>query len=813
MSTMFCRLISFLFVFFFPVVVLAEITTFEQSVLKDTQSIRAVSMGNAYTALGEGMGALFYNPAGLAQRGVQYGYQDLDNKDNVYDYNDLRVVYMSPFAYSQYNAKDFDGNSAEVTTIGYGKRGSRGIDWGISYKTMTTRINGITSTGVAADLGVLMHLFPFMNLGIMLQDGYTKDIEIPSTFKTGVALFNRRRELILTSDIVYSTNDGDTVYKLNSGAEYHLSDGLIVRGGYFDGFITGGVNLVFPFVELEYAVMNSQEDDQNRHLLGFKFGRGLSAYKHRRRYTMFKPESYAEFAIGGNVVEGKSEISLFGGMKVGSNDLLSMIHESIEDDTCKGYIVSVGHLSSSLTSIALVQEIRNALEKAQEKGKKVYIYLDGWVTLPEYYLASVGDYVVMPELGSMSHLGLKLDVTKAQGLYGNFGVQETVVTGGEHKGGMHPQTGSLTPKQRHRTQDTLDQLYRLVLTDIREDRDVSDNVIETYFDGRLFTATEALEAGLVDQLGYFDDLVTHIEVGDGQKEGTDLDREHLSEFVADKTPSLIGLNKIPVIEIDGTIQSGQSRSGFFFGGKTTGAEDVEEHVNTILGAPFVKGVILRVNSPGGSMIASDRIYRAIERLKDANKVVYTSFGNVAASGGYYVSMGSDKIMANDTTLTGSIGVISSYMSYEGLQETLGIGHETFTTGKYMDMMSPNKRMTEEEKFLLNQHQDTFYQRFINLVQDNREFTDDEVLDVAQGQIFTGAEALEVNLIDDIGDYQDTIDALAKDLSMSYANVVVMRSNSEGLFSTDSNQVTATFNLVRSLMKLPLTSVWNYITGT
>ena len=804
MNTIIIRVLVILFLSFLSSIT-AEFSEFEQSVLKDSQSIRAISMGNAYTALGEGVGTLFYNPAGLAQGGVIYGFQDLDNKNEQYENNSLRYIYRAPFAFSQQQVKNLDGDTADITSFGFGRKGSRGVDWGVTYKSIQTKVNNVSTAGSSADLGIIIHLLRNMNIGVMLQDGYTNNIDIPSTFKTGIALFSQKKELLFTTDLVYKTIDGETSYTLNSGMEYHLSDGLVVRGGYFDRSITAGVNFIFPFFEIEYGVVSSQENsNQNRHLLGFRIGRGLATYKNRRRYTMFKPDSYAEFTLAGNLVEGKSEASLLGGHKIGSNDLLSMINQSIEDDTCKGYIINIKSLSSSITSVALIQEIRNSLLKAKAKGKHVYIYLDGWASLPEYYLASIGDTIVMPELGSLSHLGLKLEITKANHFFDNFGLKEEVVAAGEHKGDWHAQSGPLTSRQKYHTQDVLDQLYSMVITEIKEQRTISDNVFETVFDGRFITATEAKELGLVDKLGYYDDFIKSIE---RQAPDTRLDRALLSEFVSDYSSPLIGLNVIPVIEIDGVIRSGRSGSGFFFGGKTTGAEDVEDQVQAILDTPFIRGVVLRVNSPGGSMLAADRMYKAINKLQKANKLVYTSFGNMAASGGYYVAMNTHKIVANETTLTGSIGVISSYLSYKGLQDTLGIEHESFTTGKYMELLSPNKSMTDDELFLLTQHQDKYYEIFVKNVQHSRHLTTDEVYDIAQGQVFTGKDALRLKIVDDIGSFQDTVNALAKDLNISHPNVVVMRSESNDFFSLDNISMSVTVSMLKQFIKTPLKSIF------
>jgi protease-4 len=181
-------------------------------------------------------------------------------------------------------------------------------------------------------------------------------------------------------------------------------------------------------------------------------------------------------------------------------------------------------------------------------------------------------------------------------------------------------------------------------------------------------------------------------------------------------------------------------------------------------------------------VAADRIYTSIEKLKKAKKLVYTSMGNIAASGGYYVALNSDKIFANPGTLTGAVGVISEFPNREGFQKLLGIQNEVLKTGKYMDLMSQNRVMTDEEKQMLEEFQEVHYGAFVKRVADNRNLTQDEVKDIAQGQVFTGKQALDLKMIDELGNFTDTAERMSKEADIDNPQLVFFRPQDPSLLS-------------------------------
>ena len=744
--------------------------------LKDGLGVRGMTMGNAFTALGEGPGGAYYNPAGVALKGSQYSYENYDVQHaNTKSFQAFHL-YRSPIAYSNSSRKNLNDDAINLNAFTFARAGKKGLDWGITYKSVSSKVDDVTSTGWSSDLGLLLRLFPFMNVGVTGRDLFKKNVAVPTTYTAGLALFSPKRNLIFTSDLVYSEYNKKGEYNGHYGAEYHVSSGLVLRGGWYNERYTGSVNVVFPYLEFEYGVIrpaNSSEEPQ--HVLSAKFGRGVDAYKRRRRYSLFKRDSFAKFAIGGSLIPGKSEVSLFGGYKIGTNDLLPLIHEAGQDKQCEGFIIRIGQLSSGLSGVGLIQEIRNELVRAKAKGKKVVVYLDGWATLNEYYLASVADKIMLPELGSISHLGLKVHVKKTKRMLENFGLQPMTITSGAQKASLSPTTAGLSAYQRSQVENLVSELYHQVVSDIRNSRNLDWEKVSTLFDGRLISAREAKAHGLVDELGYWRDIN-----GAAAPSGNMTVNTHsLADYgPATQHKSLMGaFNRIVVMEVDGVITMGNNRSNILFGGKSTGARDIERVVNAIRRDFTVKGVILRVNSPGGSVLASDQIYTAIKRLKSAGKLVYVSMGNIAASGGYYVSMPADKIIANPGTLTGSIGVVSAFLNREELDRFLGIDHETIKTGKHMDAYATYKGMTDEEKALYQRHQDRFYYEFVDLVVDERNLTRSEVFDVAQGQVFTGNQAKRLKIIDEVGGLYDVVEEMSKELDIDYPEITYVRPRS------------------------------------
>ena len=285
-----------------------------------------------------------------------------------------------------------------------------------------------------------------------------------------------------------------------------LADSLSLRSGMNKTALFAGGSLKLPFINFDFGMSNDLSDSLGtRYSFSTRLGRGSLFSNYRKRYALYKQKAYAEFALGGNLKQGKSEVSLLGGYKIGSNDLLNLINMANKDDSCKGYIIRVGNLSSSLTGVGLVEEIRTELLKAKA-GKRVFVYFEGHIGLQEYYLASIVDIVIMPPMGTLAQFGLNFEVTKASSFLEKLGIAQETIQSGEQKASTAPFSADLSSLDRYQLSSVIEELFQHVVSDIEKARPEAVDGIEQISDGSLITAREAKEIGLVDRLAYWPDV-------------------------------------------------------------------------------------------------------------------------------------------------------------------------------------------------------------------------------------------------------------------------------------------------------------------
>ena len=746
------------------------------TVMYSGSNTRAQSLGNAFAAIANGASALHYNPAGLSLLNGGIDFQQLDIKQHQFNSASSFGIKIPSFAFSK-TVFNTASDSTNIYSFGIGSRKFRPLNWGLKYKHIT----GSLTDGWAADFGILAKMTPFMNLGFSAQN-FISNLDISPQQRLGYSLFTHEKRLLFTQDFTLKNpEDSKRQLRIHTGLEYHLAQELALRIGYSEDSWRLGFGVLYDYFSFDYGTIFKNNDEQ-QHLLGLNLG-FLKEPMTKSYYSLFKPHHYAYLQLSGNLTSGQSEYSLLGGQKIGSNDVLSMIKKAAQDKHCKGFIIRISGFSSSLSAISLIQELRTELKKAKILGKEILIYIDHWAGMSEYYLASIADRIMMPELGTLSHLGLQIDIKKTHEFLQKFGIRPHVQSQGAFKTHMHSQSGPINESERQQLQDLLQLMYMQLTYDIQEDRKVSWETISTYFDGRLISASEAKKVGLIDDLIYWPEVPSLIFPTYEKDRQAIFLRPLLSYQDLIGPQSFIDFSSyIGVIEVDGFMQQGESTSNFLFGQKSTGADDFDDFIDHIIQNNRFKALVLRVNSGGGSMLAADQMYRAIKRLKQADKVVYTSMGNVAASGGYYVALASDKIFANPNTLTGSIGVMNSYLEFSELYKKLGISHESLKTGPYMDLFSSTSETPDEHLDMIKQHQQLYYDRFSDLVMKERHLSPDEVFSVAQGQIFSGKQAQQLKLVDELGNFHDTLDSLAKNHKLDSDKIIFIRKPSKKTFS-------------------------------
>ncbi len=403
---------------------------------------------------------------------------------------------------------------------------------------------------------------------------------------------------------------------------------------------------------------------------------------------------------------------------------------------------------------AMAQELRAELVRLRDGGKPLFAYLEMGESL-DYYLASAAERVVLPPSGALMVTGLLADVPFYRGTLSKIGVEADLEHIGAYKSASDVWTReSMSDAQREATNTILDGIYDAVLSDVAKSRSLDRSAVGRAVDEGFLTAPRARELGLVDDLSYRDELLEQIE----KRLGHGASRIRATVY-AESVPEPRGGAKIGLVYVTGTIVSGRS-SVDPLAGSTAGSETIAEALRKVREDSAIRAVVLRVDSPGGSGLASDVIWREVELTRDKKPVV-VSMGDVAASGGYYVSMGADAIVAQPSTLTGSIGVISGKFALRGLYDWAGLHREQIKRGANADLFTDYQTFTDAQRALIRGQMEAFYRDFLRKAAAGRKTTDAEIDAVGQGRVWTGAQARDRKLVDELGGLDRAVE-IAKD---------------------------------------------------
>ena len=438
----------------------------------------------------------------------------------------------------------------------------------------------------------------------------------------------------------------------------------------------------------------------------------------------------------------------------GLDELLHAIKVAKTDNRIQGISIKNNFL---LAGLAQTQELRKALEDFKESGKKIYALSD-YYSQKDYYLASVADKVFLNPQGLMDFKGLSSEVLYYKKLQEKSGVKMEVIRHGKYKSAVEPfLSDTMSEENRTQIKELLGSVWNQMLTDIADSRNVSIADLNTIADTLgARTPQMAMNSGLLDGLRYQDEYQNDWKeaLGVGQEE--DINVISLSDYVSvTKTKDLLaGKDKIAIVFAQGEILYGEGNRDVIGQGTLMRAlRKARENDN-------VKAVVLRVNSPGGSSLVSDIIWREVVLTKEVKPVV-VSFGNVAASGGYYLAVGADKIFAEPTTITGSIGVFGTIPNIAELSEDIGINAEQVGTNVNSVDYSFFEPMKERFRKQLEEGVEMTYNTFLERVAEGRDMTKEAVNEVAQGRVWSGVDAMELGLVDELGNLDDAVAAAAE----------------------------------------------------
>jgi protease IV len=431
--------------------------------------------------------------------------------------------------------------------------------------------------------------------------------------------------------------------------------------------------------------------------------------------------------------------------KLGIRQITNLLEDAAQDEKIEGIFIEP---SVFVGGLATTEELRNALLEFKESGKFIIAHADLY-THKSYYLASVADKVYLNPAGMVQFTGLSAQIMFFKSMLDKVGIDPVIIRYGKFKSAVEPfMQNSMSEANREQTTKYISTFWNTMVEGISNQRQISVEDLNKYADSLyISSAQNALDYGLVDALLYKD------QVEDELRKLTETELEKDLEYVAlnkyakagnkFKITEKFSDNKIAVIYAEGGINTGKSDA------ETIGSESLAEEIRKVRKDSTIKAIVLRVNSPGGSALASEVIWRETI-LAQQEKPFIVSMGDVAASGGYYIACAADTIVAQPTTITGSIGVFGLLFNAEELMNTIGISMETVNTNKFADIGNPARKMTEFEKDNIQKGVNDIYSVFINHVADGRNMTADEIDAIGQGRVWSGTDALEIGLVDVLG---------------------------------------------------------------
>ncbi|WP_201408840.1 signal peptide peptidase SppA [Mycobacterium paraintracellulare] len=456
-----------------------------------------------------------------------------------------------------------------------------------------------------------------------------------------------------------------------------------------------------------------------------------------------------------------------GSRPVSLRDTVSAIYRAAEDPRVAGLIARV-QLTASPS--AAVQELREAIV-AFTAAKPSLAWAETYPGTLSYYLASAFGEVWMQPAGSVGLIGFASNATFLRDAFDKAGIEAEVVARGEYKSAANRFTEhGFTEAHREAVTRMLESIREQVWEAVGTSRKLDAAALDALADRAPLLREEAVSSGLVDRIGFRDEAYDRIAELVGVKDVSEENappRLYLSRYAGaarsrliPPAPSVPGRRPKPtvaVINVDGTIVDGRGGPQFLpFGTSTVGSDTIAPALREAAADDSVSAIVVRVNSPGGSVTASETLWREVKKARKRGKPVVASMGSVAASGGYYIAVAADAVVASPATITGSIGVLTGKLVIRDLLGRLGVGSDTVRTNANADAWAIDTPFTPEQRAHREAEADLLYADFVARVTDGRNLTKDAVDRVARGRVWTGADALERGLVDELGGFRTAL---------------------------------------------------------
>jgi protease-4 len=477
-------------------------------------------------------------------------------------------------------------------------------------------------------------------------------------------------------------------------------------------------------------------------------------------------------------------LSDFGGdnKTIGLNDILANIKKAKTDDNIKGIFLDE---SDSQAGEATIEEIRNALIDFKTSGKFIIAYSEAY-DQSFYYLASVADKIYLNPKGDLEFKGFSQQITFLKGALDKLGIEAQIIKVGTYKSAVEPLVlTKMSDPNRLQVTSYLGSLYDHFLTGISKSRGINKDTLFNYANNlRIQYPEDALKYKLVDGLKYKDEVLDELRARTGTSSKKTIPSVEIADYTksdddkdSDKGSSK---NRIAIIYASGDISGGDGDDN------SIGSETISKALRKVRLDDKVKAVVLRVNSPGGSSLASDVIWREVMLTHQAKPII-VSMGDYAASGGYYISCAADSIFAEPNTITGSIGIFAILPNMQKLfNDKLGITFDGVTTGKYADIGDNARPLTPEERAILQNQVNHGYDEFTKAVATGRHKTQAYINSIGQGRVWTGEQAIKNGLVDRLGNINDAVACAAKKAGLKNYKLVTYPEQKSLLDKVGSN---------------------------
>lgn len=432
----------------------------------------------------------------------------------------------------------------------------------------------------------------------------------------------------------------------------------------------------------------------------------------------------------------------------GLNDILAALQKAETDKNIKGVYLELGVNPNGYATLSVIREALLRLKKA---GKFIYAY-GTMASQKSYYVASVADKIILNPSGGMEISGFGREIMYYKNALEKLGVEVQEFHCGQFKSAIEPfLRDKMSEPNRQQLTDLYGDIYQRFLTEIGDARKIDTAKLNTAInDLKTFLPEDLLSLGLVDELGYYDQLLAEVKEKAGLDKKKELKFTEFEKYAASMEKEKSSENKIAVIYAAGEIVDGEGEDG------QIGGDAFAKIIRKVREDEKVKAIVLRVNSPGGSALASDVMWREVTLAKKAKPVV-VSFGDVAASGGYFISCGADKIFAEKNTITGSIGIFGLIPNAKKLlNDKLGITTDAVEVTKHGAFNLVTNPFDAEERALIQRQVENGYREFKTRVAEGRGRDTAYIETIAQGHVYTGTQGLKIGLVDEIGGLGDAI---------------------------------------------------------